>query len=63
MLLDFLHLQSYRGAKDFVLDSNAVDEVAPNQRVGKSVEQILDRQHRGSLEIQSFDWLKKIFYR
>ena len=49
VLLDFFHLQSYLGAQDLVLDSNTVDQVAPDQRIRKSVEQILYRQHRGAL--------------
>ena len=52
VLLDFLYLQSHLRAQYFVLDSNTVEQVAPDQRIRKSVEEPLYRQHRGSLEIE-----------
>ena len=49
VLLCLLYTEPQGSAQNVVLNSNAVDEVAPDEGVGESVEQILDGQHRGAL--------------
>ena len=55
VLLSLLHRQTHWGPQDLVLDADTVEQVAPNQGVGESVQETLDGKHRGTLKI-SVDW-------
>ena len=50
VLLDFLHRQTHWGPQDLVLDADTVEQVTPHQRVGESVEETFDSEHRRTLK-------------
>ena len=50
VLLDFLHRQTHWGPQNLVLDADTVEQVTPHQRVGESVEETFDSEHRRTLK-------------